>query len=68
MNEELMFVIKKARMGFGKFHPQHTQNKAIINTKTKYSNHIILGIALSRNNRYRNFHVIHDLSTLNALI
>ena len=42
MNEELMFVIKKARMGFGKFHLQHTQNKAIINTKTKYRNHIIL--------------------------
>ena len=47
MNEEFMFVIKKARMGFGKFHSQHTQNKAIINTKTKYSNHIILGIARS---------------------
>ena len=47
MNEEFMFVIKKARTGFGKFHSQHTQNKAIINTKTKYSNHIILGIALS---------------------
>ena len=47
MNEEFMFVIKKARMGFGKFHSQHTQNKAIINTKTKYSNHIILEIALS---------------------
>ena len=46
MNEELMFVIKKARMGFGKFHLQHTQNKAIINTKTKYRNHIILEIAL----------------------